>query len=310
MRVGRSAALVAIVVMASLGAAACSSTSGPSGTSSGSTAPAGTTGAGSASATSGGAGSATTGTGAGAKLRVLVTNDDGVKAPGLDALVEGLRKLPDTEVIVVAPAENQSGTGGKTTSGPLTVTDSTTASGYPAKAVQGYPADTILWAFGGGISQRPNVVMSGVNNGQNLGAVTKASGTVGAANQSALLGVPALATSQGVAAPPAQPEFASGTALALDWLAKNRPTLLATPTGPPGTAPATPAALLVNLNVPNCPAGKTRGVVEVPVATTAQDALKAEVDCASTATNPTDDIQAFNEGFAPQSTLAAAPPAG
>ncbi len=74
-------------------------------------------------------------------LTVLVTNDDGVGAPGIDAVVQGLRSLPKTKVVVVAPLINQSGTGGKTTPGPLTVTSTTTASGYPAHAVAGYPAE-------------------------------------------------------------------------------------------------------------------------------------------------------------------------
>src|SRR5690348_180128 len=59
-------------------------------------------------------------------LRVLVTNDDGVGAPGIDTLVQALRKLPNTTVIVVAPLTNQSGTGGKTTKGKLIVTNAKT----------------------------------------------------------------------------------------------------------------------------------------------------------------------------------------
>ena len=51
-------------------------------------------------------------------LRILVTNDDGVAAPGIDALVEALRKLPGVKVTVIAPAENKSGTGSSTTPGP------------------------------------------------------------------------------------------------------------------------------------------------------------------------------------------------
>ncbi|MGZ4705832.1 MAG: 5'/3'-nucleotidase SurE, partial [Acidimicrobiales bacterium] len=76
----------------------------------------------SSSTTSGGSGAATETTVA-RTLRVLVTNDDGYAAAGIDAVVEALRALPDTEVTVVAPLTNQSGSGGKTTDGPLTVTD-------------------------------------------------------------------------------------------------------------------------------------------------------------------------------------------
>ena len=91
-------------------------------------------------------------------------------------------RAPATEVTVVAPATNQSGTGGQTTPGPLTVTDATTASGYPAKAVAGFPADTVIWALDqGGVTQKPDLVVSGINFGQNLGPAVAISGTVGAA---------------------------------------------------------------------------------------------------------------------------------
>src|ERR1700755_568871 len=80
-------------------------------------------------------------------LRVLVSNDDGVKAPGIDAVVTALRKLPKVTVTGVAPAANQSGTGGKTTSGALTATKTTPKSGYPAMAVKGSPADSVNYAL-------------------------------------------------------------------------------------------------------------------------------------------------------------------
>ena len=95
-------------------------------------------------------------------LQILVTDDDGVGAPGINATVKALTALPDTKVTVVAPRTNQSGTGAKVTAGKLKVTNATTASGYPAKAVAGYPADTIIWAIDDhGISRRPNLVVSG-----------------------------------------------------------------------------------------------------------------------------------------------------
>ena len=132
-------------------------------------------------------------------LQVLVTNDDGVGAPGINAVVEALRALPGTKVTVVAPAANQSGTGNKTTNGALTATTATTASGYPAKAVAGYPVDTVIWAVDQkGISGRPALVVSGVNDGENVGPLTSISGTVGAARAAAARGIPALAASQGV----------------------------------------------------------------------------------------------------------------
>jgi len=154
-------------------------------------------------------------------LHVLVTNDDGVDAPGIDALVEALRKLPDTTVTVVAPAKNQSGTGSKTTSGAFPmVTDTTTASGYPAKAVDGFPADTIVWAIDKhGVATRPDVVLSGVNFGQNIGLTVDISGTVGAARAAARRGIPALAISAGLAGSPA---YGIGARQAVAWLTMHR----------------------------------------------------------------------------------------
>jgi 5'-nucleotidase len=286
----RNRTVAVALVVAALGAGACSSSSS-------------TTPPGSAAPASSGGSTGTTE--APQVLRVLVTNDDGVGAPGIDALVEGLRPLPDTEVTVVAPAKNQSGTGGKTTDGPLTVTDATTASGYPAKAVDGYPADTVVWAFGGGVPQRPHVVLSGVNEGQNLGGVIALSGTVGAANRAAVYGVPALASSQGLGEPP---QYASGVGLALAWLAAHRADLLARPlAATTGTSSAPTPAPLENLNVPNCPDGGPRGEKEVPTGTGLEGALAESSDCASGVTAPTDDIQAFLNGWAARSELTAGP---
>ena len=101
-------------------------------------------------------------------LQILVTNDDGIGADGIDAIVQALLQLDNVVVTVVAPLENQSGSGGKTTDGALTVTDAMTKSGYAAKAVAGFPADTIVWAIDqGGIDFVPDLVVSGINNGQN-----------------------------------------------------------------------------------------------------------------------------------------------
>src|ERR1700761_3675125 len=136
------------------------------------------------------------GSSAAATITVLFLNDDGVGAPGLDALVQALRKVPGVTVKVVAPAANQSGTGGKTTAGAVTFTNTTTASGYPAVSVNGTPADSVNVAFSR-LHLAPNVVISGVNAGQNLGPVVDISGTVGAARVGARMGLPALAVSSG-----------------------------------------------------------------------------------------------------------------
>jgi 5'-nucleotidase len=184
------------------------------------------------------------------ELTVLVSNDDGVGAPGLDTLVQALRQVPDTKVIVAAPATNQSGTGGRTTPDGAPASPATTASGYAATAVAGFPADAVDWALGpGGIGVTPDVVIAGINQGQNLGSTVEISGTVGAARAAAAKGVPALAVSQGLAA---TPDYATGAKLALAWLADHRADLLS------GAGRTTPARV-ENLNVPTCAAGSSRG---------------------------------------------------
>ena len=231
-------------------------------------------------------------------LQVLVTNDDGVSAPGISAVVQALRAMPDTRVTVVAPAQNQTLTGSKTTNGVLTVTNATTASGYPAKAVAGYPVDTIVWALDQkGVPERPGLVVSGVNNGQNLGQELTAtsSGTVAAARAAATRGIPALAASQGTD-DNLPPDFQAGAQQVVAWVTQHRAALLPRA----GSSPA----LLDNLNVPTCPGGAVRGPVQAPVATNLTGRDLGRVDCTSTAQNPPDDVAAFLEGFAVISPLA------
>ena len=220
-------------------------------------------------------------------ITVLVTNDDGVGAEGLCALVEALDARDDVEVVVVAPAENASATGGKTTGGQLQATQATTASGYEATAVGGFPADAVIYA----LEQEglePDLVISGINDGQNIAQVVNISGTVGAARQAAQLGVPALATSQGFGDPP---DFPTAVELVMDWLDDN---IAAIRDGSLGSD------TISSLNVPTCPQGSIQGLVEVPVSSTEGD-INA-VDCAGTA-EPTDDLTAFTNGWAALTVL-------
>ncbi|NCY16378.1 MAG: hypothetical protein EBX39_06335 [Actinobacteria bacterium] len=139
------------------------------------------------------------------KIQILVTNDDGYDAAGIDALVEGLRGIEGVQVTVVAPATNQSGKGSAVTEGELKATDVKTRSGYRAKAVEGTPADTIVWAIDQkGISFTPDLVISGINAGANMGPAIELSGTVGAARAAVQRGIPALAVSQGLQRQPRQ----------------------------------------------------------------------------------------------------------
>jgi 5'-nucleotidase len=224
-------------------------------------------------------------------LQILVTNDDGVGAPGINAAVNALKGLPNTKVTVVAPLTNQSGTGPKVTVGSPAVTNATTSSGYPAKAVAGYPADTIIWAIDDhGVGRRPNLVVSGINFGQNFGPLASVSGTVGAAETALARGIPALAVSQGIDNG-LQPNFSQGAKQLVNWVQAHRKQLLS---GKKGLAKSVNG----NLNVPTCANNRIRGPVHVPLATTLTGYNASTVNCTSNATNPANDIAAFLEGFA------------
>ena len=219
-----------------------------------------------------------------APLSVLVTNDDGVAAPGIDALVQALRRQPAVTVTVVAPAKNQSLTGAKTTAGPLKARSAKTKSGYPATAVSGYPADTVIYALGHQFRHRkPDLVVSGINFGENIGPFVGISGTVGAALTAGKRGIPAVATSQGFGSPP---DFAAGAKQTIAWLAANRAHLH--------------KGAIVNINTPTCSAGHVRGILSATVGASfgSYDALGA-VDCAtSAAPSGHDDVAEFFTGYA------------
>jgi len=123
------------------------------------------------------------------RMRILIANDDGYLAPGLTALVEACQGLG--EIDVVAPEQNASGTSNALTlQRPLTVW--TAANGY--QVVNGTPSDCVHVALTG-LLQRPDLVLSGINNGANMGDDTLYSGTVAAAMEGYLFGVPAIAFS-------------------------------------------------------------------------------------------------------------------
>src|SRR5512147_2325237 len=123
-------------------------------------------------------------------MRILVSNDDGYFAPGLAALAEAVK--PFGTVTVVAPEQNSSGASNSLTlSRPLTV--STAPNGYTY--INGTPSDCVHIALTGLLEQRPDLIVSGINNGQNMGDDTIYSGTVAAAMEGYLFGVPSFAFS-------------------------------------------------------------------------------------------------------------------
>ena len=124
-------------------------------------------------------------------MRILIANDDGYLAPGLAALVKACEGLGELDV--VAPEQNASGTSNSLTLGrPLTV--HTAANGF--LYVNGTPSDCVHLALTGVLPHRPDLVVSGINNGANMGDDTLYSGTVAAAMEGFLFGIPAIAFSQ------------------------------------------------------------------------------------------------------------------
>jgi 5'-nucleotidase len=224
-----------------------------------------------------------------APITVLVTNDDGVSAPGIDAVVEALRAQKRTKVVVVAPAANNSGSGEKYTPGGAAGGPGTTASGYAATAVQGFPADAVDYALDV-VEVEPDVVISGANHGQNMGTIVEISGTVGAARQAARRGIPALAVSAQLGD---DPSFAEAGELAVAWLKERRAALVKR------KASTTPLATIDSINVPSCPGG-VRDLAETTLAPegTTENLLSTTPDCASTVSTFTSDAQAFNNGYA------------
>jgi 5'-nucleotidase len=128
-------------------------------------------------------------------MRILIANDDGYLAPGIAALVRACQGLG--EIDVIAPEQNASGTSNALTlSRPLSVFE---ARGEPVRGfrvVNGTPSDCVHVALTGLLPHRPDLVLSGINNGANMGDDTLYSGTVAAAMEGYLFGVPAIAFSQ------------------------------------------------------------------------------------------------------------------
>ena len=125
------------------------------------------------------------------RMRILIANDDGYLAPGLAALVKAMQGLGDIDVI--APEQNASGTSNALTlSRPLTVHRA--ANGF--QYINGTPSDSVHVALTGLLPERPDLVLSGINNGANMGDDTLYSGTVAAAMEGFLFGIPAIAFSQ------------------------------------------------------------------------------------------------------------------
>ncbi|WP_067106270.1 5'/3'-nucleotidase SurE [Sphingopyxis granuli] len=178
-------------------------------------------------------------------MRILLTNDDGYHAPGMAVLEAIARQLSD-DIWVCAPSEEQSGAGHSLTlSYPVRVRQH----GERRWSCTGTPTDSVMIAIGKLMPEKPDLILSGVNRGANLGDDITYSGTVSAAIEGALAGIPAIALSQVYAREGMGDTVPFGAAEA--WGAKVLAPLLAM-----RMAPRT----LINVNFPAVHADAVRGI--------------------------------------------------
>ncbi|MEW8977515.1 MAG: 5'/3'-nucleotidase SurE [Symbiobacterium sp.] len=180
---------------------------------------------------------------------VLLTNDDGIFAPGINALRARMEKEPDLEVWAVAPDRERSASGHAITMyRPLfPVRVDIPGAAAPCYSVTGTPADAAKLAIEALMPRKPDLVISGINRGPNLGTDIFYSGTVAAALEGPILGVPAIAISLDLHDAQAVEDYA----VAADFAAGLARRVLADGL-PPGT--------LLNVNVPARPRAEIKGV--------------------------------------------------
>jgi 5'-nucleotidase len=130
-------------------------------------------------------------------VKVLLTNDDGIQATGLNAMRRALLEIPTIELAVIAPDSNRSATARSiTTREPLWVDEIEFGDGTTGYATDGTPVDCVRFAALGLVEFEPELIVSGINHGSNLGDDITYSGTVAAALEGIVLGIPAIAISQ------------------------------------------------------------------------------------------------------------------
>jgi len=179
-------------------------------------------------------------------MHILVTNDDGVNAPGLLALAQAMQPLG--EVSVVAPDHNWSASGHvKTLHRPLRVNKTVLADGTPALATDGAPSDCVALAVLGILPKPVDLIVSGVNPYANVGNDVTYSGTVTAAMEGAIWGLPSVAfsldTHENGATLYYYDTAAAIAARIIDTVQKN----------------GLPQNVLLNVNIPNLPASEIQG---------------------------------------------------
>ena len=180
-------------------------------------------------------------------MRILLTNDDGVNAPGLKAIHDELIKLG--EVTVVAPDTERSSTGQAITLNhpvyhKVVPLGGMVAGRFKAHSLSGTPTDCVKFAVAVLLKRKPDLVVSGINRGSNDGCSVFYSGTVSAAREGALMGIPSLALSLDSYGDPDFRPAARVSAKIIRWALKAR----------------VPKGTFLNVNVPDLPEEKMRGI--------------------------------------------------
>lgn len=171
-------------------------------------------------------------------MKILISNDDGYLAPGIIALAEAMSSLAD--ITVVAPDSNRSGASNALTlDRPLSVQRANNGFYF----VNGTPSDCVHIALTAIMKEKPDLIVSGINQGQNMGDDTLYSGTVAAATEGFLFGIPAIAFSQ---VDKGWGHLDSAARIALELVKHGFPGLI--------------APFLLNVNIPNLPFEDIQGV--------------------------------------------------
>jgi 5'-nucleotidase len=178
-------------------------------------------------------------------MRILLSNDDGYLAPGIAILTEAIASLPGiSQTTVVAPEQDRSGASNSLTlDRPLSLR--TAANGF--HFVNGTPTDCVHLAVTGMLDHQPDMVLSGINNGANMGDDTLYSGTVAAATEGYLLGVPAMAISLAGKHGKAVGHYDTASRIACQLVQQVQAKPFASP-------------ILLNVNVPDIPFEQIKGV--------------------------------------------------
>jgi 5'-nucleotidase len=193
-------------------------------------------------------------------MRILLTNDDGIYAPGLDVLEKIARVLSD-DVWIVAPETDQSGV-----SHSLSLNDPLRLREIDARrfAVKGTPTDCVIMGVRHLMEGAPDLVLTGVNRGQNVAEDVTYSGTIAGAMEGTILGIPSFALSQVYsAATRQQPHWDTAIKYGADLIRRI-------------LAEGVPRDVLVNVNFPDCPPEEVRGIAVTTQGKRDQELLRIE----------------------------------